>query len=83
MEKSPIKKTTSWPQKSAAILLLITIADTTWRAFVPTIGGTLLGVLLDNILKAAPLYTIIMIILGFATSGILIALQIRSVRKNQ
>jgi F0F1-type ATP synthase assembly protein I len=66
---------------SAAILLLLTIADTTWRAFVPTIGGTFLGIGLDNLLHVAPIMTIIMIIVGFAVSGLLIALQIRRIRR--
>jgi hypothetical protein len=86
MTQSPTtkKQTTNQPPVSmtnAAILLLLTIADTTWRAFVPTIGGTVLGVVLDNMLGVAPVMTIILIIVGFATSGILIALQIRKIRK--
>ena len=77
------KQTTDRPPTTtkAAILLLLTIADTTWRAFVPTIGGTILGVALDHVFGVAPLLTTIMIILGFATSALLITLQIRSVRQ--
>ncbi len=67
----------------AAILLLVTIADTTWRAFVPTIGGTILGVTLDNVLNTAPVITTIAIITGFAVSALLIALQIRKVRRTR
>jgi multisubunit Na+/H+ antiporter MnhC subunit len=66
-----------------AILLLLTIADTTWRAFVPTIGGTILGVTLDNALGTAPVVTTISIIVGFAVSALLITLQIRAVRKTR
>lgn len=68
--------------RSAAILLLLTIADTTWRAFVPTIGGTVLGVTLDNTLQTAPGYTTVLIIAGFVTSIVLVALQIRKVRRS-
>ena len=77
------KQTTDRPPTTtkAAILLLLTIADTTWRAFVPTIGGTILGVTLDHVFGVAPLLTTIMIVLGFATSALLITLQIRSVRQ--
>jgi len=82
MKKSPEKQTTKLPHR-AAILLLMTIADTTWRAFVPTIGGTFLGVWLDNILDVAPLMTIIMVLLGFALSAFLIIMQIRSVRRSK
>jgi len=66
-----------------AILLLLTIADTTWRAFVPTIGGTILGVTLDNVLNTAPLITAISIVVGFSVSIVLIVLQIRSVRRGR
>ena len=83
MEKSPQKKTTGRPQRSAAILLLSTILDTTWRAFIPTLGGTILGVFLDNTFETAPLFTSIMIILGFAISAYLIFIQLRMIRKNQ
>lgn len=49
----------------------------------PTIGGTILGVFIDNITGSAPLYTTILIIAGFATSGLLVFLQIRSIRKSR
>lgn len=85
MTQSPRAKTQTTDRPptvtQAAILLLTTIADTTWRAFVPTIGGTILGVTLDNILNVAPLMTTILIAVGFATSALLITLQIRSVRR--
>lgn len=82
MNKSPRKKTTNRPHQSAAILLLSTIADTTWRLFVPTIGGTILGVLLDNMFNTPPLFTSVLIAVGFATSILLVTLQIRSVRRS-
>lgn len=76
---SKLALTTNQP-RSAAVLLVLTIADTTWRAFVPTIGGTLLGIGLDFIFNVAPWFTIIMIAVGCATSAWLIALQLRGVR---
>jgi len=82
MTQSPSLKTKTTKQpRSAEILLLMTILDTTWRAFVPTIGGTLLGVGLDNWLHKAPFFTTIMIILGFAISIVLVVLQLRNVRR--
>lgn len=69
--------------KSAAILMLLTILDTTWRAFVPTIGGTLFGLELDNLTHEAPLFTTIFIIIGFVVAGLLIAMQLRRVRRSQ
>jgi len=74
-------KTTNKPPRSAAILLLITVLDTTWRAFVPTIGGTFLGVFLDTSLRTAPIITVVMIALGFATSIVLVIMQIKAVKR--
>jgi F0F1-type ATP synthase assembly protein I len=67
-------------EKRAAILMLLTILDTTWRAFVPTVGGTFIGIGLDNLTNKAPIFTSIFIILGFMTAGLLVALQLRRVR---
>ena len=91
MPKSPQMKTDNTltvqhsptTEKSAAILMLLTILDTTWRAFVPTIGGTFLGVGIDNLTHQAPIFTTVFIILGFATSALLVTLQLRRVRTNQ
>ncbi len=66
---------------SAPILLFMTALDTTWRAFVPTIGGTFLGIGIDHLFGIAPIGTIVCLILGFAASTALIAQQIISVRK--
>ncbi len=83
MTQSPSLKTKTTNQPHpAAILLLLTILDTMWRAFVPTIGGTILGVYLDNWLNKAPFFTTSMIIVGFATSAVLIAVQLRNVRRS-
>ena len=75
-------KTTKQP-RSAAILLLYTAIDTTWRAFVPTIGGTFFGVWLDHTFHTVPVWTTVMIIVGVAISAILIALQMKSVRETK
>lgn len=63
------------------MLIFMTALDTTWRAFLPTIGGTFLGIGLDHLFNAAPIFTIICMIIGFALSALLIALQLREVRK--
>ncbi len=75
-------KTTKQP-RSAAILLLYTALDTTLRAFVPTIGGTFIGIWLDHSFNSAPIWTTIMIILGFIISAILVMLQMKSVRNTK
>ena len=83
MTQSPSLKTkaTKLP-RSAVTLLLLTILDTTWRAFIPPVGGTMIGIALDNLLHRAPLFTSLMIIVGFTTSALLIGLQIRRVRRS-
>lgn len=75
------KTTTTKPPKSTAFLLLLTIFDTTWRAFVPTIGSTVLGVVLDNSFHMAPIFTFILIPVGFVISALLITIQIKKVRR--
>jgi len=74
-------KTTKVP-KSMAYLLPLTILSTTLRMFIPTIGGTIIGVTLDNLLGRAPMFTFIMISTGFVISAVLIAIQIKKVRKS-
>lgn len=82
MIKSPSLNTeTTKPPNTTAFLLLFTIVDTTWRAFVPTIGGTVVGILFDNLLHTAPLITFITIPFGFIVSGILITLQVKKVAR--
>ena len=68
---------------SAPIILLMTALDTTWRAFVPTIGGTFLGIGIDHLFNIAPIGTIVCLIAGFALSTFLIVQQIVSVRRTK
>jgi hypothetical protein len=68
---------------SGPVVLLMTALDTTWRAFVPTIGGTFLGIGVDHLFNITPIGTIVCLILGFAASTFLIAKQLISVRKTK
>lgn len=81
--KSEASRTTKRTQtkKSASMLLLVTALDTTWRAFVPTIGGTFLGIWIDHSFNIAPVGTFVCLIVGTTLSIFLIAKQIRDVRK--
>lgn len=89
MTKSP--RLTKQPGTSSAepsslsgpMVLLVTALDTTWRAFVPTIGGTFLGIGIDHLFNIAPIGTIVCLILGFAASAFLIAKQLITVRKSK
>lgn len=64
------------PNKSTVILLFMIAADTTWRMFVPIIGGTVLGVWLDNATGVKPVLTILCIMLGIIIAGVLVRQQL-------
>lgn len=66
---------------SAPMLIFVTALDTTWRAFVPTIGGVFLGIGLDHLFNIAPVATIICLIAGTGLSAFLITKQLRDIRR--
>ncbi len=67
------------PAKSAAVLLLSDIADTTWRMFIPSIGCTMLGLYLDKQWHTSPWLMITGIIIGVTLSGLLVRRQLKRV----
>lgn len=69
------------PSKSAAVLLLSDIADTTWRMFVPSVGLTMLGLYIDTQMSTAPIGMIVGIIIGASISAALIYRQLKRVNK--
>jgi F0F1-type ATP synthase assembly protein I len=75
-------KTTKQPNQ-AAFLLTMTILDTIWRTFVPTIGATFMGIGLDKMFATTPLLTAVLVILGFMLSAYLVVQQLRNVKSNQ
>ena len=83
----PEKKSSKDPSQttrqplSAPMLLIATALDTTWRAFLPTLGGTFAGIGLDAWLGIAPFGVIGCLIIGTVLSVILIARQLINVRK--
>ena len=79
----PKPSRTTKPQSgiSAPMLIFITALDTTWRAFLPTLGGVFLGIGIDHWLNIAPIATIVCLVLGVVASAMLIAVQLRDVRK--
>ncbi len=64
------------PDSRAVILLLGSVADTTWRMFVPSIGFTLLGVWLDKQFGLTPWLMFGGIVLGFISAFLLVKQQI-------
>ncbi|MFZ2545089.1 MAG: AtpZ/AtpI family protein [Candidatus Saccharimonadales bacterium] len=69
------------PDKSTVILLFLIAADTTWRMFVPVIGGTIMGVWADNTVTDKPLGTIIGVTIGVIVATVLIRDQLRKTNK--
>jgi len=81
LEEQPGRTKTQPPAMSATKLMFVTALDTTWRAFVPTLGGTFLGIGVDKLFSISPIGLIVCLILGVAISAALITLQLRAVRK--
>jgi len=79
----PGRTTKQQSSLSAPMLIFMTALDTTWRAFVPTLGGVFVGIGIDHLLGCAPIATIACLILGVITSALLVAKQLRDVRKPQ
>ena len=63
------------------MLLFVTALDTTWRTFVPTLGGTFAGIGLDKLFSIAPIGVISCLLLGIILSIVLISRQLIHVRK--
>ncbi|HMH70591.1 MAG TPA: AtpZ/AtpI family protein [Candidatus Saccharimonadales bacterium] len=70
------------PDRSTVVLLLGTIGDTTWRMFVPTIGLTILGLLIDKQLHTTPWVMTTGIVAGAGVAFLLVRRQMKEVRKN-
>ena len=60
----------------APILFVSTIADTTWRMFVPSVGFTLLGVWADAEWNTKPWLMVAGIIIGAASAYLLVSRQV-------
>ena len=65
------------PDRSPVVLLLGTIADTTWRMFVPTVGGMSLGYFADQAMKTKPWLFIAGLGIGSIIAGVLITKQLK------
>jgi hypothetical protein len=69
------------PKQSTVLLLLGTIADTTWRMFLPVLIGVAVGFWLDSVLKTQPWLAITGVILGSIGSGYFVLQQLKQVNK--
>jgi len=67
----------------AATIMMQTIIGTTWRMFVPSIGLMLVGLWADLVLHTKPWLMVTGIIVGLATSALLIYQQIRFIKQRE
>jgi hypothetical protein len=76
------EETPTPPNQSAVILLLGTMADTTWRMFLPTLGGTGLGLWADNGSHTGPLWTLVGLGIGIVITSLLVRQQLTRVKQD-
>lgn len=74
------KDKTPLPSSENVITLFLTLADTTWRLFVPTLLGTILGLVVDTHYDTKPLLTITGVICGTILAAYLIYRQLQGVK---
>ena len=67
----------------AMMILARTMIGTMWRMFLPTIGLTLLGLWLDNVIGMKMRWLLAGIISGAIISVILVALQIAKIKQQE
>jgi hypothetical protein len=56
--------------------------DTSTRLFVPSVGGTVLGLWADNAWDTKPWFTLIGVTLGTAIAFLLIYIQLKGIKKD-
>ena len=69
------------PSTNAVLHMITTMADTTWRMFVPILGLLLLGIFFDKRINSFPWLTLIGFVLGIAITGLLIRNQFKKESK--
>ena len=83
MAKKTYVKTGKKSEAGASVLMMKTVAGTTWRMFVPTIGFTLVGLAADYCYRTKPWLMVSGVALGFAVSFGLVWLQIAQIRRQE
>lgn len=83
MTKEPIVRSGKNKEVDDLMVTWMTIGDTTWRMFVPSIGFTLIGVWLDSVFDTKPWLMFGGIILGFFGAYLLVANQIKAVKRER
>jgi hypothetical protein len=85
--KSGVSNAQKTPRKTSEVettqMILVTLGDTTWRMFVPSIGFTLLGVWLDGQFGTKPWLMTSGIILGLAGAVLLVRKQLSDLKSRK
>lgn len=68
-------------QSSPSMVVYATIADTTWRMFVPVFAGALVGYGLDRVLSTRPVGVLSGTFIGVAVAVLLVYLQYQSTKQ--
>lgn len=66
---------------SAAQMIWLSLADTTWRVAVPTVAFSALGIVADKKFGTMPLWTLVGLVLGLVAAGALVWKQLKAVTK--
>ena len=72
---------TSAKVRDVRMILLGTIADTTWRMFVPVIGGALIGYMIDRAISSRPVGVITGMMFGIVIAVLLVVQQYRRIKQ--
>lgn len=75
------KKKSQLPSSEDTLLLVKTFVSTTARLFLPTLTGTILGLVLDTMYNSKPLLTITGVICGTIVAIYLVYRQLQGVKK--
>ena len=71
------------PPRSAVILLLADIGQTTWQMFVPTLGGFGLGMWADGAWHTAPWMMCSGLFIGIVIAALLTLRQFRKIKEKK
>ena len=74
-DKTPDRDATT-PSRSDALYIIASMADTTWRMFVPTIGLLLIGNWADGVVHTKPWLLLLGVAIGAGVSAYLIKRQL-------
>ena len=79
-DKTPDRDATT-PSRSDALYIIASMADTTWRMFVPTIGLLLVGNALDEHFRTKPWLLLVGAGLGACIAALLVKQQLNKGKK--